>query len=78
MEGLGVTLASLPLIERDIAAGRLVSPLTGPTWRAPDYTLAIHPDPGTDDAVMAFERWIIATAEVDHGPLLARNTLTDN
>jgi LysR family glycine cleavage system transcriptional activator len=38
VEGLGVTLASLPLIERDIAAGRLVCPIAAPPWRAPDYT----------------------------------------
>lgn len=57
-EGLGVTLASLPLIERDMAAGRLVCPLAGPVWRGPDYTLVVNAERADDDAVMAFERWI--------------------
>lgn len=60
-EGLGVALASLPLIERDIAAGRLVCPLATPAWRAPDYTLVARVDRARDDAVVAFERWITAT-----------------
>ncbi|MDR5835714.1 LysR substrate-binding domain-containing protein [Caballeronia sp. LZ034LL] len=57
-EGLGVTLASLPLIERDMAAGRLVCPLAGPVWRGPDYTLVVNAERADDDAVMAFKRWI--------------------
>lgn len=61
-EGLGVTLASLPLIERDIAAGRLVCPIAEPTWRAVDYTLVMKTDRISDSAVMAFEHWITATA----------------
>ncbi|MDB5819503.1 MAG: LysR family transcriptional regulator, partial [Rhizobacter sp.] len=39
VEGLGITLASLPLIERDLATGRLVCPIAAPAWSAPDYTL---------------------------------------
>ncbi len=60
VEGLGVTLASLPLIQRDLAAGRLVCPIAGPTWRAPDYTLAINVDRAGDRAVAAFGQWILA------------------
>ncbi|GAA0766330.1 transcriptional regulator GcvA [Ideonella azotifigens] len=67
VEGLGVTLASLPLIERDIAAGRLVCPIAAPTWRAPDYTLVLNRDRAGDDAVAAFERWITTVAE--QGPV---------
>lgn len=63
VEGLGVTLASLPLIERDIAAGRLVCPVAAPKWRAPDYTLAMNVDRAGDGAVAAFERWITTMAE---------------
>lgn len=62
VEGLGVTLASLPLIERDIATGRLVCPIAAPTWRALDYTLVINRDRAGDDAVVAFEQWITAMA----------------
>jgi LysR family glycine cleavage system transcriptional activator len=62
VEGLGVTLASLPLIERDIAAGRLVCPIAAPGWRAADYTLVINADRAGDDAVLAFGQWITAMA----------------
>jgi DNA-binding transcriptional LysR family regulator len=69
VEGLGVTLASLPLIARDIAAGRLVCPMAGPTWRAPDYALVINAERAKDEAVMAFEQWITRMAEQAPGPL---------
>ncbi|WP_153139060.1 LysR substrate-binding domain-containing protein [Paraburkholderia agricolaris] len=61
-EGLGVTLASLPLIEREIATGRLVCPLSEPVLRGPDYTLVVNTDRADDDAVIAFKDWIMATA----------------
>jgi DNA-binding transcriptional LysR family regulator len=61
-EGLGVTLASLPLIEREIATGRLVCPLSEPAWRGPDYTLVVNAERADDDAVMAFRQWIIEMA----------------
>jgi len=62
VEGLGVALASLPLIERELAAGRLVCPIVEPTWRALDYTLVVNRDRRSDEAVLAFERWITETA----------------
>jgi LysR family glycine cleavage system transcriptional activator len=62
VEGLGVTLASLPLIERDLAAGRLVCPIPAPAWRAPDYSLVVNADRSRDAAVQAFEQWIRAMA----------------
>jgi LysR family glycine cleavage system transcriptional activator len=62
VEGLGVTLASLPMIGRDIAAGRLVCPIAAPTWRAIDYVLVVNADRATDKAVMAFEQWIMMMA----------------
>lgn len=61
-EGLGVTLASLPLVERDIATGRLVVPIAGPVWRGPDYTLVINADRSEEDAIVAFKNWIISKA----------------
>ncbi len=67
VEGLGVTLASLPLIERDIAAGRLVCPIAAPTWRALDYTLVMNVDRAGDQAVVAFERWITTMVEQASG-----------
>jgi DNA-binding transcriptional LysR family regulator len=68
VEGLGVTLASLPLIGRDIASGRLVCPIAAPTWRAADYTLVINLDRAGDDAVTAFEQWITMVASQDAVP----------
>ncbi len=62
VEGLGVTLASLPLIEREIATGRLVCPISEPAWRGPDYTLVVNTDRADDEAVAAFRQWIIVTA----------------
>lgn len=68
VEGLGVTLASLPLIGRDLAAGRLVCPIAAPTWRAADYALVINADRAGDDAVMAFEQWITMMASREAVP----------
>jgi LysR family glycine cleavage system transcriptional activator len=65
VEGLGVTLASLPLIQRDLAAGRLVCPIAAPTWRAPDFTLVINADRAGDQAVTAFGQWMLAMGADD-------------
>jgi LysR family glycine cleavage system transcriptional activator len=67
-EGLGVTLASLPLIERDIASGRLVCPIAAPTWRAADYALVTNVERAGDGAVMAFEKWITLMASREAEP----------
>ncbi|MBU6492610.1 MAG: LysR family transcriptional regulator, partial [Burkholderiales bacterium] len=67
-EGLGVTLASLPLIEREIATGRLVCPISKPVWRGPDYTLVVNTERADDDAVMAFKEWITAAARHPGAP----------
>jgi LysR family glycine cleavage system transcriptional activator len=69
VEGMGVTLASMPLIERDIAAGRLVCPIAMPAWRAADYTLVINADRTGDDAVLAFEQWITMAASRSARPV---------
>ncbi|HDR9357752.1 transcriptional regulator GcvA [Burkholderia vietnamiensis] len=67
VEGLGVALASLPLIGRDLAEGRLVCPLAAPVWRADDYMLVTNADRGADPAVAAFEQWIEHMAGRDGG-----------
>jgi LysR family transcriptional regulator, glycine cleavage system transcriptional activator len=69
VEGLGVTLASLPMIGRELAAGRLVCPIAAPSWRAADYTLVINADRAGDDAVQAFEQWITMMASRESGQL---------
>ena len=63
LEGVGVTLASLPLIERDLAAGRLVCPIAAPTWQAGDYALVTQAGRANADAVSVFETWLIAMAD---------------
>ena len=68
VEGMGVALASLPLIGRDIAAGRLLCPISAPTWHAADYALVINADRADDDAVLAFEQWITMMASRNSVP----------
>jgi LysR family glycine cleavage system transcriptional activator len=63
VDGLGIALGSLPLIEADIAAGRLVCPLAGPELRDDDYQLVIHEDRLRDPAIKAFRSWIRAAAK---------------
>jgi LysR family transcriptional regulator, glycine cleavage system transcriptional activator len=62
VDGLGVALGSLPLIETDIAAGRLVCPLPAPELRADDYQLLIREDRLRDPAIKAFRSWLLAEA----------------
>jgi LysR family transcriptional regulator, glycine cleavage system transcriptional activator len=63
VDGLGIALASLPLIEADIAAGRLVCPIAAPELRADDYQLVIRDDRVRDPAIRAFRSWILAAAK---------------
>lgn len=67
VEGLGVTLASLPLIRRDLAAGRLVCPLPAATWRGPDYALVLNAERDSDAAVSAFRDWLLRSAAQEPG-----------
>ena len=62
VDGLGVALGSLPLVEADLAAGRLVCPIAAPEWRADDYQLVIREDRLRDPAIKAFRSWILAAA----------------
>ena len=62
VDGLGVALGTLPLLEADIAAGRLVCPITAPELRADDYQLVIPVDRLRDPAIKAFRSWILAEA----------------
>jgi DNA-binding transcriptional LysR family regulator len=62
VEGLGVALASVPLIEGDIAAGRLVCPIAAPEWNAGSYELVMNDDRAENPAVLAFRDWIVGAA----------------
>jgi LysR family transcriptional regulator, glycine cleavage system transcriptional activator len=57
VSGLGIALASLPLIEKDIESGRLVCPIREPEWSVQDYVL-ISEHREEDAAVKAFRSWI--------------------
>ncbi|MBY4722741.1 MULTISPECIES: transcriptional regulator GcvA [Burkholderia] len=67
IEGLGVALASLPLIRRDLAEGRLVCPIASPAWRADDYMLVTNTHRVDDAAVSAFEQWMEGMARQEAG-----------
>jgi LysR family transcriptional regulator, glycine cleavage system transcriptional activator len=67
VNGLGIALASLPLIESDIAAGRLICPISAPEWGADDYELVINEDRAKDAAVQAFRDWILQAARGQGG-----------
>lgn len=62
VDGLGVALGSLPLIEAEIGAGRLVCPLAAPEFRADDYQLLTREDRLREPAIRAFRSWILAEA----------------
>ena len=62
VDGLGIALASLPLIESELAAGRLVCPIAAPELQADDYQLVTRDDRRCDAAVQAFQAWILAAA----------------
>ena len=62
VDGLGIALASMPLIDGDIAAGRLVCPIAAPEWQAESYELVISEDRAEDAAVRSFREWIMAAA----------------
>jgi LysR family glycine cleavage system transcriptional activator len=57
VSGLGIALASLPLIEKDIESGRLVCPIREPEWCAQDYVL-VSEHREEDASVKAFRSWI--------------------
>jgi len=61
VDGLGIAIASKPLIEGDLAAGRLVCPLAQPEVDGGDYVLVSEDQPATA-ATRAFRQWIVAAA----------------
>jgi LysR family transcriptional regulator, glycine cleavage system transcriptional activator len=61
VEGLGIAIASKPLIERDIAAGRLVCPISNLERHAGEYIL-VSEDREPRAAIAAFGDWIMSMA----------------
>lgn len=58
IDGLGFALGPLPLIEEDLAGGRLVVPLAGPKLSAAPYCWAVSPAADEDPAVSQFLEWL--------------------
>jgi LysR family glycine cleavage system transcriptional activator len=57
VDGLGIAMASKPLIERDLAAGRLVCPIAQPEVDGGDYVL-VSEDQAEAEATRAFRQWM--------------------
>jgi len=60
-DGLGIAIASKPLIEKDLAAGRLVCPIATPEADAGNYLLVREDRPETA-ATRALREWMLAAA----------------
>ncbi|GAA0587699.1 transcriptional regulator GcvA [Caenispirillum bisanense] len=58
VQGLGVAMGRLPIVQPDIDAGRLVPVLGPPRACAAGYWLLSAPDAGRRPAIAAFRRWI--------------------
>jgi LysR family transcriptional regulator, glycine cleavage system transcriptional activator len=58
----------MPLIEADIAAGRLICPIAAPEWDAGSYQLVTNEERIRVPAVRAFRDWIKATARKTEAP----------
>lgn len=56
--GLGVAMGRLPLVEAELAAGRLVT-LGPPVPAATGYWLVGHPGVGLRSDLVSFERWLV-------------------
>jgi len=66
VDGLGVAMASLPLIEKDVAAGRLICPIPEPAWCAGEYLL-VSEDRDETIATRTFRAWLMASAHSNPG-----------
>lgn len=58
VDGLGVTLGALPVIESELASGKLVAPLAGPEITVRGYSWAVPQALVGDELVTAFCRWL--------------------
>ncbi|KPC55271.1 transcriptional regulator GcvA [Amantichitinum ursilacus] len=58
MEGLGVTLGPLPMMQAELDAGRLIAPLTGPLATVRGYCWVVPRLLMDDPAIGAFCHWL--------------------
>ncbi|MDR3498296.1 MAG: transcriptional regulator GcvA [Parvibaculum sp.] len=59
-DGLGVALGPLPIVNDDLAAGRLIAPLKGPALPSRAYCWIVPERLAADPAVAAFCAWLEA------------------
>ncbi len=65
IDGLGVVLGPLPMLEDELASGRLVAPLPGPVIEARRYCWVVRRRRAPEPLVQAFCAWL--REEADHG-----------
>ena len=69
IDGLGVALGARPVIDHELATGRLVAPLAGPMLRSRGYYWVIPSERASDAALRAFCDWLEEEAGQDEVPL---------
>jgi LysR family glycine cleavage system transcriptional activator len=68
VDGLGVALGPLPLIDDELASGRLVAPLPGPLLDARGYWWVARREVAEAPLVVQFCQWLEAQAQQPVGP----------
>ncbi|WP_374347641.1 transcriptional regulator GcvA [Chitinimonas sp.] len=62
-DGLGVALGPMPMMQAEIASGRLIAPLAGPVVPVRGYCWIVPRTATNDPAITAFCQWLEARAE---------------
>lgn len=70
VRGHGFAVGSLPLIEDELAAGRLVAPLSGPIALSDGYHV-LYPANRTKGSVMQFVQWLLAQGAAEEEKAVA-------
>ncbi|WP_035054267.1 transcriptional regulator GcvA [Andreprevotia chitinilytica] len=64
MDGLGVVLGPLPMMQTELAAGRLIAPLASPVVPVRGYCWIVPRSVMNDPAIVAFCQWLESSAEM--------------
>lgn len=65
IDGLGVALGPLPILEDDLASGRLIAPLAGPAVPSRPYCWLIPQRAAEDPDVSAFRDWLVESGRIE-------------
>jgi len=68
VDGLGVALGPLPLLDEELASGRLVAPLAGPLLDARGYWWVVRREVADAPLVVQFCRWLEEQASAREAP----------